>query len=90
MDEEAWDTLDTWERREHEPIKDHLNKAPVRSENDNCKLRMNKSELMDSGWQTEKTLEYLRMDEKDSHNRKQLWEDGNNLAPWILKRIEQD
>ena len=42
---------------------------------------MNKLELMDSGWQTEKTLEYLLMGEKDSHNRKQLREDGNKLAP---------
>ena len=40
--------------------------------------------------QTEKTLELLRMGEKNSHNRKQLWEDGIKLEPWILKRMEQD
>ena len=40
--------------------------------------------------QSEKTLELLRMDEKNSHNRKQLWEDGIKLEPWILKRMEQD
>ena len=32
---------------------------------------MNKPELMDSGKQTEKNLELLRMGEKNSHNRKQ-------------------
>ena len=32
----------------------------------------------------------LRMGEKNSHNRKQLWEDGIKLEPWILKRMEQD
>ena len=49
MNEDTSDNLDTCERREHEPIKDHLNKAPVRSENDNRKLRMNKSLMMGSG-----------------------------------------
>ena len=50
MNEDTLGYLDTWERREHEPINDHLNKAPVRSENDNCKLRMNKSSMMSSGY----------------------------------------
>ena len=49
MNEDAWEDLDTWEWRDHEPIRDHLNEAPVRLENDNWKLRMNKAELMDSG-----------------------------------------
>ena len=40
--------------------------------------------------QSEKSLELLRMDEKNSHNRKQLWEDGIKLEPWILKRMDQD
>ena len=88
--EDAWEDLDTWERRDHEPIKDHLHEASVKLESDNWKLRMNNPEIMDSGWQTEKTLEYLLMGEKDSHNRKQLWEDVNKLAPWILTRIAQD
>ena len=35
--------FDTKERRDHEPIKDHLNEAPVKLENDSWKLRMNKS-----------------------------------------------
>ena len=30
------------------------------------------------------------MDEKNSHNRKQLWEDGIKLEPWIFKRMDQD
>ena len=31
-----------------------------------------------------------QMVEKNSHNQKQLWEDGIKLKPWILKRMEQD
>ena len=50
---------------------------------------MNKLELMDSGWQTEKTLEYLLMGEKDSHNRKQLREDGNKLEQRIFERTDK-
>ena len=42
------------------------------------------------GKEMETTHEMLQMGEKNSHNRKQLWEDGNKLAPWILKRIEPD
>ena len=40
--------------------------------------------------ETEKTPELLRMGEKNSHNRKQLWEDGITLEPWIFKRTDQD
>ena len=31
-----------------------------------------------------------RMGEKNSHNRKQLWEDGIKLEPLIFKRMDQD
>ena len=58
MNEDAWEDLDTWERRDHEPIKDHLNEAPVRLENDNWKLRMNNYETMAPKNQTENTLNY--------------------------------
>ena len=53
MNEDAWEDLDTWERRNHEPIKDHLNEAPVKLENDSWKLRMNNPEMMafgESNW----------------------------------------
>ena len=49
MNEDTWEDLDTLERRDHEPIKDHLNEAPVKYETDNWQLRMNKPELTDSG-----------------------------------------
>ena len=77
MNEDAWENLDTWERRDHEPIKDHLNEAPLRLENDNWKLRMNK--FWDDGLRMnklKKTPELLRMGEKKFSQPKQLWEDG--------------
>ena len=40
--------------------------------------------------QTEKTPAMLRMGEKNSHNQKQLWEDGIKLEPWIFERVDQD
>ena len=58
MNEDAWEDLDTWERRDHEPIRDHLNDASVRLENDNWKLRMNKSFWNDG----------LQLGERNSHN----------------------
>ena len=43
---------------------------------------MNNSQMMCSGEKkTEKTPELLRMSEKNSHNRKQLLEDGMKLEP---------
>ena len=51
---------------------------------------MNNSELMAPENHTEKPPEMLRMGEKNSDNWKQLWEDGLELEPWILKRMEQD
>ena len=30
MNEDAWEDLDTWEWRDYEPMKDHLNEAPVK------------------------------------------------------------
>ena len=40
--------------------------------------------------QIEKNLEFLRICEKNAHNQKQLWEDGNKIESRILKRMEQD
>ena len=37
------------ERRDHEPIKDHLSETLVKLENDSRKLRMNNPEMMASG-----------------------------------------
>ena len=30
LNEDAWENLDTWERRDHELIREYLNDAPVR------------------------------------------------------------
>ena len=49
MNEDTWDNQETWERRDHELIIDHLYDAPVRLENEGWKLRMNKPELKDFG-----------------------------------------
>jgi len=46
MNEDAWENLDIWERRDDELIREHLNDAPVGLENDNWKLRINKSSEM--------------------------------------------
>ena len=88
--EDTWGDLDTWERRDHELIRGYLNDASEEFQNESWKLRMNNSEMMAPENQTEKTPELLRMGEKNSHNRKQLWEDGNKLESRILKRMEQD
>ena len=89
MNEDAWEKLDTWERRDHELIKDHLNEAPVKLENDNWKLRMNNPEIMafgESNW-TDSWICTGWI--KELSWSKQLWEDGNKLESRILKRMEQ-
>ena len=49
--EDAWENLDTSEWRDHELIREYLNDAPVRLEDDNWKLRKEKKpEMMDSGY----------------------------------------
>ena len=82
--------FDTWGRIDLELIRDHLNDAPIRLENDNWKLRMNNLKWWTPDNQTKKTLELLRIGENNSHYQKQLWEDDIKLEPWILKRMEQD
>ena len=60
-------------------------------EDESWKLRM--SNIWKDGLrrkEMETTHEILRMGEKNSHNQIQLWEDGNKLESWILKRMEQD
>ena len=39
--------------------------------------------------QTENTTEMVRVGEKNSHNRKQLWEDGNTLELRIFERMDK-
>ena len=39
MNKDAWEDLDTWERRAHEPIKDYLNEAPVKLGERELKLK---------------------------------------------------
>ena len=50
---------------------------------------MNNSEMMGPDNQTEKTPELLRIGEKKSHIRKQLWEDGLELEPRISERTDK-
>ena len=76
MNKDAWENLDTWERRDHELIREYLNDGPVRLGEQQLKAGMNNPEMMGSGEQIEKNLELLRIGEKNSDNRKQLWEDG--------------
>ena len=49
MNEDTWGKLDTWERRDHEPIRGYLNDAPVRLGERELKTGMNNSEMMGSG-----------------------------------------
>ena len=49
---------------------------------------MNNPEMMAFGESNWKYSELLRMGEKNSHNRKQLWEEGIKLESWILKRMD--
>ena len=85
--EDTWGDLDTWERRGHELIRGYLNDAPVRFVEQ--ELKAENEELWHDGLrrkEMETTHEMLRMGKKISHNRKQLWEDGIKLEPWISGR----
>ena len=88
MNEDTWQNLDIREQRDRELIRGYLNDAPEEFKNESRKLEW----IILRWWapenQTEKNLELLRIGEKNSLNRKQLWEDGIKLAPWILKRME--
>ena len=50
MNKDAWENLDTWERRDHELIREYLNDAPVWFGEWELKAGMNKSEMMGSWW----------------------------------------
>ena len=53
MNEDARENLDTWERRDHELIRDHLNEAPVKFGVWELKAGMNNSDMMasrESNW----------------------------------------
>ena len=89
MNEDTWGGLDTWEQRDHELTIVNLNDAPVRF--GELKAGMNNSEKLGSGesnWRDS----WIAPDGygRNYHNRKQLWEEGIKLEPWILKRMEQD
>ena len=71
MNEHTWDNLDTWERRDHELIRENLNEAPVRFEERELKAGMNniwKDGLRSKEMET--THEMLRIGEKNTHNQK--------------------
>ena len=89
-EEDTWWDLDTWERRDDELIIDQLNGAPVRLENDDWQLRMNKSSEMmgfrESNWKDS----WNDPDEwKEFSQSKQLWEDGIKLESLIFERIDK-
>ena len=89
--EDTWGDLDTWERRDHELIRGYLNDAPVRF--GEWYLHAENEELWHDGLrrkEMETTHEMLRMGEKNSHSRKQLWDDGMKLEPWIFGRTGKD
>ena len=70
MNEDTWGDLDTGEWRDPELIREYFNDAPVRFGEWELKAGMNNSEMMGLENRTEKSLEFLRMGEKNSHNRK--------------------
>ena len=76
--EDTWYDLDTWERRDHELIRGYLNDAQVRFGEQELKAGMNNSEMKgyrESNWKDS----WIAPDGwKNSHNRKQLWEDGSS------------
>ena len=77
MNEDTWGNLHTWERRDHKLIREYLNDATEEFEKESWKLEwINLLKWWPSENQTEKTHELLRMGEKNSHNWKQLREDG--------------
>ena len=91
MNEDAWENLEARERRDHELIRDYLNEAPVKLENDNWKLGINKSsEMMGSEWTNWKGSWITPDGLKEFSRSKQIREDGNKLESRNLKRMEQD
>ena len=48
MNEDAWENLDTWERSDHELIREYLNDAPVWFGERELKAGMNNYEMMGS------------------------------------------
>ena len=49
MNEDTWQNLDTWERRDHELIREYLNDVPVWFGERELKAWMNNSEMMGYG-----------------------------------------
>ena len=91
MNEDAWEDLDTWERRDHELIKEYLNEAPVELGNERWMLRTNKSsEMMAFGESNWKDSWIAPDGWKEFSQSKTIMRGWHMLEPWILKRMEQD
>ena len=90
MNEDTWENLDTSARRDPELIREYLNDAPEDLENESWKLEWIILRWCAPENQTEKTPELLRMGEKNSHNQKQLWEDGIKLELHIFGNTDKD
>ena len=69
MNEDAWENLDTWERRDHELVREYLNDAPVRFGEWGLKAGMNNSEMMGSGESNWKDSWIAPDGWKNSHNQ---------------------
>ena len=89
MNEDTWESIDTRERTDHELIRGYLIDAPVKLEGWELKAKMNNPEMMAFGESNWKYSELLRMGEKKSHNRKQLWEDVVMLESRIFERTDK-
>ena len=88
--EDTWGDLDIRERRDHELIRGYLNDSPEEFENESWTLRINNSEMIGSGEWNWKESWITPDGETNSHNRKQLWEAGIKLEPWIFGRTGKD
>ena len=90
MNKDAWENLDTWERRDHELIREYLNDGPVRLGEQQLKAGMNNPEMMGSGGKEMKTTHEMLPDGwKEFSRSKQLWEDGLELEPRISERTDK-
>ena len=78
MNEDTWGNLDTWERRDHELIREYLNDSPVRFVEQ--ELKAENEELWHDGLrkkEMETTHGMLRMGKKRITRLETIWEDGN-------------
>ena len=87
-DVDTWKNLDTWERRDHELIREYLNDAPVWFGERELKAGMNNYEKMGSEESTWKDSWIAPERWKEFSQSKQLWEYDIKLESRILKRME--